>query len=146
MDGTRPQFVSERQWRRVSRRELLAFAPLAALAAFAAPTVRDTVIRRGLALTDRVSEWQFRPTLLAPTYADSDVTPFDGFPINRHVEFEPSPADLAKWRLYVDGQVSRPGRVYVRPDRAAAQDSAERPPYLHRGLGRDRHVRRRADG
>ena len=109
MDRTRPQSISERQWRRVSRRELLALAPLAALAAFAAPTIRETAIRRGLALTDRASEWQFQPTQLAPTYADSDVTPFDRFPINRYVEFDPSPADLAKWRLYVDGQVSRPG-------------------------------------
>ena len=37
------------------------------------------------------------------------MTPFERFPINRYVEFEPSRADLEQWRLVVEGQVSRPG-------------------------------------
>jgi DMSO/TMAO reductase YedYZ molybdopterin-dependent catalytic subunit len=37
------------------------------------------------------------------------VTPFERFPINRYVEFEPTPTDLAAWRLSVEGQVSKPG-------------------------------------
>ena len=104
-----PERISGRAFRRMSRRELLALAPLAPLAALAAPDLRGSLLRAGLALSDRASEWTFRPSQLAPTYGDSDVTPFERFPVNRYVEFEPSAADLAKWRLYVEGQVARPG-------------------------------------
>src|SRR5262245_54591460 len=102
--------IRRRAWRRFSRRELLTLAPLGALGALAVPGVRDDVIRGGLALSDRASEWMFRPAHLAPTYSDAEVTPFDRFPINRYSEYEPSSADLAKWRLYVDGLVTRPGQ------------------------------------
>lgn len=104
-----PERITERAFRRMSRRELLALAPLASFAALAVPDVRGSVIRAGLALSDRAGEWMFRPTALAPTYPDADVTPFERFPVNRYVEFEPSRADLATWRLSVEGQVSRPG-------------------------------------
>src|SRR5262245_60856141 len=102
--------LSERSFRRLTRRELLALTPRAPLAAVLATSrLREPAVRAGLALSDRAGEWMFRPSQLAPTYADADVTPFERFPINRYVEFEPSAADLAKWRLYVEGQVSRPG-------------------------------------
>jgi DMSO/TMAO reductase YedYZ molybdopterin-dependent catalytic subunit len=100
---------TERDFRRMSRRELLTLAPLAPLAALALPDIRGSAIRAGLALSDRTGEWMFRPTHPAPTYADADVTPFERFPVNRYVEFEPTRADLATWRLVVEGQVSRPG-------------------------------------
>jgi DMSO/TMAO reductase YedYZ molybdopterin-dependent catalytic subunit len=109
MSSTPRDRITERAYRRMSRRELLTLAPLAPLAALALPDVRDSAIRAGLALSDRAGEWMFRPTHLAPTYADADVTPFERFPINRYVEFEPTRADLATWRLTVEGQVSRPG-------------------------------------
>src|SRR5262245_60856142 len=35
-------------------------------------------------------------------------------------------------------------RVHARTDQGAAEGGAERPPHLHRGMGRHRHVRRRA--
>jgi len=109
MSRTSPEPIAPRTFRRMTRRELLALAPLASLAALAAPNVRGSIVRAGLSLSDRAGEWMFRPSQLAPTYADADLTPFERFPINRYVEFEPSAADLAKWRLYVEGQVSRPG-------------------------------------
>jgi DMSO/TMAO reductase YedYZ molybdopterin-dependent catalytic subunit len=93
----------------MNRRELLAMAPLSALVALAAPEIRGSVNRAGQALSDKASEWMFRPAQLAPIYDDADVTPFERFPINRYAEFEPSRDALAKWRLSIDGLVSRPG-------------------------------------
>jgi DMSO/TMAO reductase YedYZ molybdopterin-dependent catalytic subunit len=104
-----PAAIGERPWRRLTRRELLAMLPLAALTSIAIPSVRDPLLRRGVAATDRVGEWIFRPSQLAPTYEDADLTPFERFPINRYSDFEPTSADLARWRLNVDGLVSRPG-------------------------------------
>ena len=109
MSTTSPDRLSAQAFRRMSRRQLLALAPLAPLAALALPDLRSTVVRAGLALSDRAGEWMFRPTQLAPTFSDADVTPFERFPLNRYVEFEPSGADLASWRLIVEGQVSKPG-------------------------------------
>src|SRR5262245_26729183 len=109
MNRTVPERMTERAFRRMSRRELLALAPLAPLAALALPQIRSSAVRAGLALSDRAGEWMFRRSHLAPTYADADVTPFERFPLNRYVEFEPTRADLASWRLLVEGQVSRPG-------------------------------------
>jgi len=107
--STSPGRITGRAFRRMSRRELLALAPLAPLAALAAPGIRGSVIRAGLSLSDRAGESAFSPERMAPTYADADVTPFERFPLNRFVEFEPSRADLEGWRLSVDGQVSKPG-------------------------------------
>jgi DMSO/TMAO reductase YedYZ molybdopterin-dependent catalytic subunit len=105
---THPTVVSHRQWRRMTRRELLALAPLGVMAGFVIPEYAGPGIRKGLALADRASEWAFRPSQMAPTYDAADLTPFERFPTNRHVEFAPDP-DLSKWRLYVEGLVSRPG-------------------------------------
>ena len=101
--------VDRRTWRRMTRREVLALAPVSLLAAVAMPGTREPILRGGLAATDRAGEWLFRSSRLAPTYPDGDLTPFDRFPINSYSAFEPSDADLAKWRLDVDGLVSRPG-------------------------------------
>ena len=101
--------LSERTWRRISRRELLKLTPAAAIGLAFLPDVRESVIRRGLAFSDRVSEWLFDPSQLAPTYAHADLTPVERFPINRYSAFEPAAADLSQWRLYVDGLVSRGG-------------------------------------
>jgi DMSO/TMAO reductase YedYZ molybdopterin-dependent catalytic subunit len=109
MSRTSRERMTGRAFRRMSRRELLALAPLVPLAALALPEIRGSAIRTGLALTDRAGERMFRPAHLAPTYGAADVTPFERFPINRYSEFEPSRADVDKWRLSVEGQVSRPG-------------------------------------
>ena len=101
--------VDERTWRRLTRREVLALAPLSLLAGVAVPETRESLLRRGLDAADRAGAWFYRPSQLAPTYGDADVTPFERFPINRYSTFEPSATDLAKYRLHVEGLVSRPG-------------------------------------
>lgn len=116
--STPTERIGERAFRRMSRRELLALAPLAPLAALAVPDVRSSVVRAGLTLSDRAGELMFRPTQLAPTYRDADVTPFERFPLNRYVDYEPSSAELAKFRLYVEGQVTRPGEYTLEQIRA----------------------------
>lgn len=110
--------VDERHWRQITRREMLTLAPLAVMAGFAVPEYAEQAVRRGLALADRAGGWMFRPSHLAPTYADSDLTPFERFPVNRYVAFEPSEADLSKWRLIVEGLVSRPGEYTLDQIRA----------------------------
>src|SRR5262245_29545718 len=109
MSRTPLEPISRRAFRRMSRRELLALAPLAPLAALGIPDVRGSVVRAGLALSDRAGERIFRPTHLAPTYGNADVTPFERFPLNRYSEYEPSRTDLETWRLSVEGLVSKPG-------------------------------------
>ena len=104
--------VHARTWRRMTRREILGLAPLSLLAAMAVPDAREPILRAGLAATDRAGEWLFRPSQLAPTYDDADLTPFERFPVNSYSAFEPSDADLAKWQLYVEGLVSRPGTYW----------------------------------
>ena len=104
--------------RRITRRELLKLAPLAALGAFAHPRARETLLRHGLELSDRASEWAFDPAHLAPTYADSDLTPFERFPVNRYTDFEPSGASVDAWTLQVEGLVSHPGEYTLDQIRA----------------------------
>ena len=87
----------------------LGLAPLSLLAGVIVPETREAILRGGLAATDRAGGWLFRPLQLAPTYHGADLTPFERFPINSYSAFVPSDADLANWRLYVDGLVSRPG-------------------------------------
>ena len=45
---------------------------------------------------------------LAPTFANSDLTPFDKFPINNYDVDDPG-VDLEKWTLRVGGAVQKPG-------------------------------------
>jgi DMSO/TMAO reductase YedYZ molybdopterin-dependent catalytic subunit len=115
---THPTVVTQRQWRRMTRRELLALAPLGVMAGFVVPEYADPAVRKGLSLADRSGEWIFRPSQMAPTYSEADLTPFERFPINRYVEFEPSEADLSKWRLSIEGLVSRPGEYTLDQIRA----------------------------
>ncbi len=92
----------------LTRRELLKLAPLAALGAFAVPSVSDKLIRRGLELSDIVSERLFRPDQLVETFAASAVTPLEKFPYNTYGTHEPE-IDVASWKLIVEGDVTRPG-------------------------------------
>lgn len=99
-----------REWRRLTRRELLKLSPLAAIAGLAVPGIREPLVRSGLAVTDGAGALTFRPMQLVPTYADADLTPLERFPVNRYSEYEPTAGDLQKWRLHVDGLVARPGQ------------------------------------
>jgi DMSO/TMAO reductase YedYZ molybdopterin-dependent catalytic subunit len=100
--------LDQRGLRRIQRREWLKMLPLAALGAIAVPGVNETLIKRGLALSDRVSEAFFRPQQLAPTFRDHEVTAYDKFPLNSYSEYDPA-ADLDRWQLVVEGMVARPG-------------------------------------
>ena len=92
----------------VSRRELLKLAPLAFAGAFLVPSWRRNLLSAGLEFTDRVGAATFREGHLAPTFADSEVLPFEHFPYNFYLAKEP-PLDLDTWRLEVSGAVARPG-------------------------------------
>jgi len=53
------------------------------------------------------AEW-FRRRQLAPTFADSELTPLDKFYVNTYDVDDPE-VDLEKWTLTVSGDVKRPG-------------------------------------
>jgi len=95
-------------FRRTSRRELLKLLPVAALGAFAIPSLQEKVLGWGLAFSDRVSGGVFRPEHLAPVFADSEVAPFEKFPINGYDVDDPG-VDLDNWTLTVSGDVKKPG-------------------------------------
>jgi DMSO/TMAO reductase YedYZ molybdopterin-dependent catalytic subunit len=69
---------------------------------------RTWLLRQGLSLNDRVSEFTFRPTRLAPTFDDASVTPLERFPLNSYLVDDPG-LDLDAWRLEVSGLVRQPG-------------------------------------
>jgi DMSO/TMAO reductase YedYZ molybdopterin-dependent catalytic subunit len=92
----------------VRRRELLKMAPLAAAGALFHPAALDWVLRAGLRASDSASELTFRPSALAPTFADREITPLDRYPINSYLADDPE-IDLDDWRLEVSGLVRRAG-------------------------------------
>jgi DMSO/TMAO reductase YedYZ molybdopterin-dependent catalytic subunit len=98
---------------RSTRRELLKMLPLAGAVMLLHPTWRSQALARGLAMSDRVSEWMFDPRASAPTYADADVTPLDRYPLNSYLVHDPE-IDLDEWRLEVSGLVSKPGEYTLR--------------------------------
>ena len=100
--------MDERRLARVSRRELLKVAPVLVLAAFAIPGVQEPLLKRGLAFSDWASKLLFRRGHLAPTFADSAVTPFEKFPINDYDVDDPG-VIFENWTLTVSGLVQKPG-------------------------------------
>lgn len=102
------QILDQRGLWRMQRREWLKLLPLAAMGALAVPSVNERLIKKGLDVSDRVSEKFFRRYQLAPTFSDHQVTAFDKFPINSYSAYEAG-ADLANWKLVVEGMVTRPG-------------------------------------
>jgi DMSO/TMAO reductase YedYZ molybdopterin-dependent catalytic subunit len=91
-----------------TRREFLKMTPLAAAGVLLHPRGIDWVLRGGMTLTDRISAWTFRPSALAPTFTDGEVTPIDRYPVNSYLADDPE-VDLEAWRLEVSGLVQRPG-------------------------------------
>jgi DMSO/TMAO reductase YedYZ molybdopterin-dependent catalytic subunit len=55
-----------------------------------------------------MAKGMFRTTHLAPTFADSELTPFDEFPINDYDVDDPG-IDLDAWSLRVSGAVENAG-------------------------------------
>lgn len=103
-----PQRTSERQFARQSRRELLKLAPVIALGAFAIPPVQEFLLKKGLGFSDWASARLFRRGHLAATFADSEVTPLEKFPINDYDVDDPG-VIFENWSLTVSGLVQKPG-------------------------------------
>lgn len=100
--------IKKTQFKRVSRRELLKLAPVAALGAFAIPPLQRPLLKAGLGFSDWASAKLFRTGHLAPTFDDSDLTPFEKFPINDYDVDDPE-VELDNWTLTVSGAVQKPG-------------------------------------
>jgi DMSO/TMAO reductase YedYZ molybdopterin-dependent catalytic subunit len=100
--------MDRRKFKTVTRRELLKLTPVIALGAFAIPKLQVPLLRGGLGFSDWASARLFRSGHLASTFADSDVTPFDKFPINDYDVDDPQ-VDFDRWTLTVSGAVQKPG-------------------------------------
>jgi DMSO/TMAO reductase YedYZ molybdopterin-dependent catalytic subunit len=100
--------VDERKFKSMNRRELLKLTPIVALGALAIPSVQASLLRLGLGFSDWASNVLFRPGHLAATFPDSDLTPFEKFPINDYDVDDPG-VDLDRWTLTVAGAVEKPG-------------------------------------
>src|SRR5580704_1646653 len=100
--------ANDRTFKRTSRRELLKLTPVLALGAFAIPRLQKPLLKAGLGFSDWASEKLFRSGHLAPTFVDSELTPFNRFPINDYDVDDPE-IDFDRWTLTVTGAVQRPG-------------------------------------
>ncbi len=100
--------IDNRKFKRIKRRELLKLAPVLAIGAFAIPKFQEPLLRTGLGFSDWVSARLFRSGHLATTFPDSEVAPFEKFPINGYDVEDPG-VDLDKWTLTVSGAVQKPG-------------------------------------
>jgi DMSO/TMAO reductase YedYZ molybdopterin-dependent catalytic subunit len=100
--------MSDRQLARVSRRELLKVIPVIALGAFAIPALQPSLLKKGLRFSDWASGLLFRRGHLAPTFADTQLTPFENFPINGYDVDDPG-VIFENWTLTVGGLVQKPG-------------------------------------
>ena len=100
--------MKEQEFRKIQRRELLKLTPTLLLGAFAIPKVQAPLLKAGLGFSDWVSAKLFLSRHLAPTFADSELAPFEKFPINDYDVDDPG-IDLARWALTVGGAVQKPG-------------------------------------
>jgi DMSO/TMAO reductase YedYZ molybdopterin-dependent catalytic subunit len=99
---------NEAGFARLSRRELLKVAPVLLLGAFAVPSLQESLLRGGLGVSDWASKQLFRRGQLAPTFRDSELTPFEKFPINGYDVDDPG-VIFENWTLTVGGEVQKPG-------------------------------------
>lgn len=102
------QRTDKRRFQSMNRRELLKLTPVIALGAFAVPKLQAPLLKAGLGFSDWVSAGIFRRGHLAPTFADSELTPFNQFPINDYDVDDPG-VDVGNWSLAVSGVVQKPG-------------------------------------
>jgi DMSO/TMAO reductase YedYZ molybdopterin-dependent catalytic subunit len=100
--------VHESDFSRLSRRELLKVAPVLVLGAFAVPSLQESLLKHGLGFSDWASKQLFRRGHLAPTFRDSELTPFERFPINDYDVDDPG-VIVENWTLTVSGAVQKPG-------------------------------------
>ncbi|HTY56944.1 MAG TPA: molybdopterin-dependent oxidoreductase [Candidatus Binataceae bacterium] len=102
------QSVDRKQFRRISRRELLKMSPLLLLGGFAWPSSREILLNAGARFNDWAEARWYRSHHTAPTFADSEVVPLSAFPYNGYDVLDPE-IDFETWRLEVSGLVKRPG-------------------------------------
>src|SRR2546421_12130431 len=100
--------TDDRKFKAINRRELLKLSPVLALGAFAIPKLQKPLLKTGLAFSDWASARLFRSGHLAPTFDDSELTPFARFPINGYDVDDPG-VDFDNWTLTVSGAVRKPG-------------------------------------
>lgn len=100
--------IEKRKFKAINRREVLKLTPVIVLGAFAIPQLQKPLLKAGLGFSDWASSKLFRSGHLAPTFADSEVTPFDKFPVNGY-DVEDPEVDLENWSLEVAGAVQKPG-------------------------------------
>ena len=100
--------IDQGKFKRLTRRELLKLTPVVALGAFAIPALQKPLLKAGLGLSDRVARAMFRSGHLAPTFADSELTPFNKFPVNDYDVNDPG-VDFDAWSLTVSGAVQKAG-------------------------------------
>jgi DMSO/TMAO reductase YedYZ molybdopterin-dependent catalytic subunit len=100
--------MDERTFKKINRRELLKLTPVIALGAFAIPGLRMPLLKKGIAFSDWVSDKFFRTGHLATEFSDSELTPFEKFPINDYDVDDPG-VIFENWTLTVTGAVEHPG-------------------------------------
>src|SRR3984957_15031950 len=109
--------TDSRKFKTISRRELSKLTPGIALGAFATPQLQKPLLKGGLGFSDWASARLFRSGHLAPTFAESELTPPDKFPINDYDVDDPE-EDFDKWTLTVTGAVRKPGDYTLAPIQA----------------------------
>lgn len=104
--------IDKRNFKKISRRELLKLTPIAVLGAFAIPKLQGPLLNAGLRFSDWASSKLFRPGHLATTFSDSELTLFGKFPINDYDVDDPG-VDFDRWNLTVAGAVQKPGNYRI---------------------------------
>ena len=100
--------IEEKRLKKVTRRELLKLAPVAAVGVFAFAKLQPDLLMHGVGFSDWAAGKLFRRHHLAPTFSDNQVAPFEKFPYNGYHILDPG-VDLENWTLTVEGEVKKPG-------------------------------------
>jgi DMSO/TMAO reductase YedYZ molybdopterin-dependent catalytic subunit len=108
MNNKNKKEMDEKEFRQVSRRELLKLTPIVALGAFAIPQWQEALLKKGLRFSDWASARLFRSGHRAAEFEDSALTPLARFPLNSYDVDDPG-VIFENWTLTVTGAVQRPG-------------------------------------
>ena len=100
--------IEKKKFKSMGRRELLKLTPVLVFGAFAIPKLETPLLKTGLGFSDWASKQLFRSGHPATTFADSDLTPFNKFPINDYDVDDPG-VIFESWTLTVSGAVKKPG-------------------------------------
>jgi DMSO/TMAO reductase YedYZ molybdopterin-dependent catalytic subunit len=103
--------MNERDFKRMSRRELLKLSPVALGGALVFKSFKTKFVESGLRFSDWAGE-KTNATRLSETFPDSRVAPFKDFPYNYYDVLDPE-IDAASWTLTVDGEAARPGEYTI---------------------------------